>query len=145
REHADRGEPRLPLHERHDAGAVLRVAEDRIPLPVAEPRAVGRPGGALREMSLSRKAAPAIIPAIPFPEALVRIPQVMPARPTALLVPPHIAIGRLVTDREEVCAPGPPDDLLGAAGVPESGRHGRPVRRGDAGVPSRARAATVGV
>jgi hypothetical protein len=75
----------VPLHERHDAGAVLRVAQDRVALPVAAARAVGRPRRPLRQVALPGEPAPAVIATIPFPEGLVGIPQVMPERPRSTL------------------------------------------------------------
>jgi hypothetical protein len=110
----------------------------------ADRRANGwSPPRALRQVALPGEAAPAVIAAIPFPEGFVGIPQVMPERPPALLVLPHIAIDGLVTDREAATAPEPADDLLWAPVVPQPDRHGRPVRRGEPRVPPRARAATV--
>jgi CheY-like chemotaxis protein len=60
-------------------------------------------------VALPGEAAPAVIAAIPFPEGFVGIPQVMPERPPALLVLPHVAIDGLVTDREAATAPEPAD------------------------------------
>ena len=94
-------------------------------------------------MALPGESAPTVIGAVAFPERLVGPAQVHVQRGAALHVQPDVPIDRLVTDREDLVAREPADDLLRAEVLPAHGLDARPIGGAALRVPARAGPAPV--
>src|SRR5215207_9548755 len=110
---ADEHQPGLALDEGDDA--VLRAGTHHgVGLPVADAAAGLDLGGSLRDQALAGESAAAVVSAVALAPPLPGASQVGVERPAPLLIPPDVAVDRLVADREEAGAGEVARDLLGA-------------------------------
>lgn len=138
---ADRRKARLTLEHRDHARTMLRVAQDGVPFPVPEARAMLRPRWTRRDGALPGEPAATVVGPVPLAQGLGHDAQVRVERAAPRPIGVNAATDRLVADREEVEARTPADDLLGAPVLAEQVFHERPLLHGELRVAPRHAAA----